>query len=657
MNIPYYLKRIGQLGVKESLERFKARTKQQLIYLYWRSKAHNKTAAASWETLAATHGISSDFKRFFKLLTNAPLMSQIAKNPQFMTLLPSAFQDPAEQMRQADNTVHRRFTLLGASQEFEKGEIPWHNDFKKSSAPQPFWQTIEARSTYHADLTIPVNHQLTIDGYAPDIKVPWELSRFHHLSQLGHAYQIHKDIDLVVAQTYVDSFVEQLTDWHEKNNFMLGVNWVCPMDVAIRAVNLMWAFHYFKDAPTIKESFWKQVVCSLYNHTIYLEQHWETSATPNNHYLADLIGYYYLSSFFNCFEKYAATQAVFFKRLCDAFDQQILADGTCYEGTTSYHTLITEFLLHASLIASAQDHVMPSHLQNKLDSMIAFIKNCQTTEVQAVQIGDNDSGKLLFGLHHTPPENQPNACFHYPQFGLSIIRNAPFTLTYRHPVYTKKQPTGHFHNDQLSVTLSYENIPFIIDPGTFVYTANPQLRNILRSAQSHSTFYATTDEASSLWKANTISADLFSLARTPQQDSSFLSLTEQHIVLENWHNEYAPHGLIPHRKLSLDKVNHTVLIEDWWNNQKKMVNDQLSDTMISSHWNYTFHPDVTLTRNGDHEWLLTAHDKALRMTSNLTFTVTLGYFSAAYGKIVDTHKLTAHDTLKVKAFTHFEPVT
>jgi hypothetical protein len=48
---------------------------------------------------------------------------------------------------------------------------------------------------------------------------------------------------------------------------------------------------------------------------------------------------------------------------------------------------------------------------------------------------------------------------------------------------------GHAHCDQLSITLAVDGVSIIDDPGTGVYTPNPELRNRFRGSQMHSTIH------------------------------------------------------------------------------------------------------------------------------------------------------------------------
>src|SRR6185503_16095739 len=46
---------------------------------------------------------------------------------------------------------------------------------------------------------------------------------------------------------------------------------------------------------------------------------------------------------------------------------------------------------------------------------------------------------------------------------------------------------GHAHADALSLTLSIDGHPLLIDPGTSTYTMDSQLRDNMRSTASHNT--------------------------------------------------------------------------------------------------------------------------------------------------------------------------
>ena len=79
----------------------------------------------------------------------------------------------AATLRQADAIREHRFDLLGSGDVYLRERIDWHADFKSGHR----W---------------PLDHHTRLVLVAPeggfDVKVPWELSRFHHAVRLGQAY-------------------------------------------------------------------------------------------------------------------------------------------------------------------------------------------------------------------------------------------------------------------------------------------------------------------------------------------------------------------------------------------------------------------------------------------------------------------------------------
>ena len=73
----------------------------------------------------------------------------------------------------------------------------------------------------------------------------------------------------------------------------------------------------------------------------------------------------------------------------------------------------------------------------------------------------------------------------YPDFGVTVLRSEEVYLAINWSDNGQNGNAGHTHNDKLSFELWDHGYPVIRDPGTFVYTPLPQLRNVFRSINAH----------------------------------------------------------------------------------------------------------------------------------------------------------------------------
>lgn len=108
------------------------------------------------------------------------------------------------------------------------------------------------------------------------------------------------------------------------------------------------------------------------------------------------------------------------------------------------------------------------------------------------------------------PAAAPQNFLRFDDFGLYIMRSARIWLAVRCGQVGQRGNGGHAHNDQLSLELCVDGRPFLVDPGTYVYTPSPDMRNYFRSTCSHSTLTAGTGEQNG-WLAGR--EGLFSMSR------------------------------------------------------------------------------------------------------------------------------------------------
>ena len=176
----------------------------------------------------------------------------------------------------------------------------------------------------------------------------------------------------------------------------------------------------------------------------------------NNHYIANLVGYLYLCWLFQGFIGAESKLEWCYSTLLVQFDKQHLFDGTFYEGSTYYHSLVTELLQHVLFMAQELGLPLNDTIYSYCDSAINFLDWCTPYAGSLIAIGDNDSGVIVKPgiLKKLSCEEKNNyGTRHFPAFGISVYKSKKIHATLRHHSFKKYQPSGHFHNDAGSITL------------------------------------------------------------------------------------------------------------------------------------------------------------------------------------------------------------
>lgn len=596
--IVHYARRVYQVGPKKAYSIILKKMQTCCFENYKRLQTHAGKAAFSWSNIAQREKLGT-FSCYFEKLQKRSFIFIPEQYEQ-------QFSDQEELIKQADEYVSNCFDLLGSGKQcFTK--IPWHKDFRLKQK-----NGFDA-SFFYKDCVIQFGKT---EKLVKDIKVPWELSRFNHVIVLGVAFKKTGD------QKYPLAFLNQVTDWIQENPYLLGPNWVCPMDVGIRALNWVVGFHYFKDAE-IDEKNWQTIVESLYNHLVYLENNWETGSKTSNHYLSDLIGYFALTWFFSDMPSMKKRQDCCYKELLVEFEKQVQADGTDYEGSTSYHNLVTEIFYLFYLLCQENNMPVPDQFVVKLQKMFEFIDWSNGTK-----IGDDDSGKILIGLDETiiksmiGKKNQGQKFF--PQFGLSVFKTDKIQITLRHHIYQKSQPSGHFHNDANSITLAVDGIPVIVDPGSYLYTPSSVWRNRFRSVQYHNTFFLKDTEPVPFDSELLFQLDL------PEQNE-----------FKGWTGQHNLYGITAERKVQINEKQLQVKLLDSWEGDAK--------GQISS-WNFSLAPDI-VPKYKEGTWYLNYQNKTLLKlhSADLKFTIVDGWYAPNYGTKVACKRLVAEEKIIQKS--------
>ena len=381
--------------------------------------------------------------------------------------------------------------------------IDWTCDFKSNTS----WPMKPSRR-------LPVNDPKSTS----DIKVPWELSRLQWVLPVGQAYVLDGD------EAYAAFTRAIVDDWINKNPVCHGPNWMCAMDVALRAISIVWLFQACKKSPAWRdEDFRARLIKSLILHAKFIDGNLEYADVNGNHLIADLAGLTVIGLALGgdgIAKKWVNASWTF---LVQEFPIQVPDDGVCREASVPYHRFVAELFLLPALARRTCGLEVEATYWQRLANMAPFVA-AYTRPVGEVPIwGDADDGRTL------PLGTQPLNDHSYLVETLMALKDAPAqpvhdeTLwwlgigngaTPKHPaptsaafkdagvyilrddknyVFVDAGPVGmagrggHGHNDCLSFEAALQGTRLIVDPGAYVYTADAEARNRFRSTAMHNT--------------------------------------------------------------------------------------------------------------------------------------------------------------------------
>ena len=459
----------------------------------------------------------------------------------------------------ADQALAHEFDLLGSGP-VKMEEIDWHSDFKSGTR----WN----RGVYY-------KKQRSQTKPGADIKVPWELSRCHHLLWLGEAWLISHD------EKYAKEVVSEIEGWIADNPLMFSVNWVCTMDVAIRAVNWLFSLLMVIDADVVTDVFIATVDESLFRHGWFIFNNLEKNVPySNNHLFSDYAGLLYLGFLFSGTKRGKSWKELALREYYEEIRRQILPSGVQYERSVSYHRLMTELVSYPYYLLKRQGIIVPPDIEYRIRSMLGFVSAYLKPNGYAPLVEDNDDGRFIpflrrdfrehgYLLDESSIENR-FVTAGLPGIGYEEERGSKIYTDARHAILRsgdgyvfvtnggvskyedeKKTVGTHTHNDKLSFELTLGEDDVFVDPGAYVYTPDPKRSNEFRSTKKHNTVVVDEEEQNGLSASNVF------LVKKNSRVSSFRMPSPEEV--EGSYETLT--GKMNHHR-SFKCTGHSILIED-----------------------------------------------------------------------------------------------
>jgi hypothetical protein len=417
----------------------------------------------------------------------------------------------------AQTLLEGRFDLLGY-RGLRFGEpLDWHLDpVSGRRSPLAHWSRLDPLDA----------------AVVGDSKVVWELNRHQWLVRLAQAYRFTGEA------RYAEAVARHIAAWLEANPRGTGVNWASSLEVALRLISWSWTLHLLRGARAMTYGLTTRALESLRSHAAHLERYLSYYFSPNTHLTGEALGLVYASVILAGLpeaERWGRTGRAILDRECL---RQILPDGTYFEQSTCYQRYTAEIYLHYLLLARRRGVPVPPEVPERVARLLDALLTLSRPDGRVPQIGDADGGWLL-PLDVRAPDDARGifstaaVVFRRPDYAWAAGGLAPETIWLAGPaaleVFDALRPapptdgpsrllpdggyvsmrsgwtreadqivfdvgplgcpysSGHGHADLLGVQCTFGGRPYVVDPGTFKYTADDGRRAYFRSTAAHST--------------------------------------------------------------------------------------------------------------------------------------------------------------------------
>lgn len=442
-----------------------------------------------------------------------------------------------------------------------------------------------------------------------DIKCPWELGRFYHLVQMA----VFAVADRGYRKDIVREFKNEMNDFITMNPIGRTVQWSAVMDSSIRLVNILVAHDILQqlDRSGYLDSEFELRFEKLVRESLkYIIDRLERGGNGinSNHYLSNLAGIIFASAYLESDEWTDACLVFGVQELISEVQKQFYEEGSHFEGSTSYHRLSGEFVLYSTALIygtlhldrkrsyqsytrkgikglknlslqkydAKTDRFFPQWYLDRIYNMAVFTGTILKDNNEIVQVGDNDSGRLLkltpmgapdmvidhrnflsaisglfsnsefeYIVNEIPLEssivhslakikfeahkydarveqigslikiNYPYKketvlymdksdkiesllngieIYYYEKFGILTVKGKRVFICMVIDTAGNTKLLGHTHNDKLSIEMVVDGSYITRDPGGYIYTPLPLIRDKFRSVKAHNTIHVADFE-------------------------------------------------------------------------------------------------------------------------------------------------------------------
>jgi hypothetical protein len=418
---------------------------------------------------------------------------------------------------EANEILQHHFRLLGYQDLDYGSEIDWHLDAVHGKrAPLKPWYKI---------------HFLDFDEVG-DHKVTWELNRHQHLVTLAKATAFTGE------DKYLEEISRQFYSWQSANPYPIGINWASSLEVAFRSLSWLWVRALILTqnsgkASHLPESFDRDLLRALARNGRYIERYLSTYFSPNTHLIGEAVALFFIGTLCPQIQSAQRWRQKGLAIVLAEAERQVRPDGVYFEQSLYYHVYALDFFLHTRVLAERNGIATPKAFDEVLEKMLEVVR-VLSRNGPPQGFGDDDGGRLFDPRRNQTEHMADPVALGAALYGKDSLRQAA-TLT-EESIWLfgenalnaggqvrPELPSeafedgglyviashghidaqmlidagphgvgngGHGHADALSVRLSLNQRPWLVDAGTHVYISSQagpevQIKTIKNQTEDH----------------------------------------------------------------------------------------------------------------------------------------------------------------------------
>jgi hypothetical protein len=515
---------------------------------------------------------------------------------------------------------------------------PFNNLFQVFTKEIDIYQFNEWRKDVSTGITSPLAYYGNISkqdcSYNGDVKFIAEISRMEFLPFMALKGIVDDNEQMLLRINKI------LLTWNSQNPYLKSINWTSGIEVAIRAVNLIYTHHILNHFKQSNNEINRLIVEIISNSYHFLKNHLSLYSSANNHLMAELMGLTVIGSYFKITKRNQSKwENMFFEQI----EKQINTDGVNMELCTRYHAEVTDQILIGILFLEGANHNIPTYIWERFKKTFHFTEHVDYFGNETI-FGDNDEGSVInpffhpnFSLYKSQLQTS-NFLFdtqynsngkldfrNYLIFGSKykaekfdsveedkLFQESGYCFFYNHTSKTKLSfdcgnlgddiSAAHGHSDIFHFNLEAYGLAFIIDSGTYQYHSRyEKWRNYFKGIKAHNTVSIND-------KNHAYNNGRMSWLNRPKTWVDSFEVSKDMIACKATTNAFEKEGIELSRSIIFQNRNNKVTILDSAKADKNLT----YELKFFLH----FHPETTVFHNGE-EIVLTRKEKKIILINKM----------------------------------------